>query len=124
MLINLSNHPSSKWDNTQISAARQQFGDIEDISFPNIPPDWDTAQVEMLACEYFEMLKSIDKKTGEKPVIHIAGESIFCFLLIQKLLRDNFICIVSTTERIVTEENNVKTTVFMFKKFRNFKLLQ
>jgi len=124
MLINLSNHPhKSKWDHTQLNAANQQFGEIEDIQFPNIQPDWDVAQIETLAREYYEQIKTKENTTKEKPVIHITGELVFCFSLIQMLLKDGFRCITSTTERIVKEENNEKTTVFMFKKFRDYKLL-
>ena len=122
MLINLSNHPSSKWDVKQLNEANLLFGTVQDESFPNIPPDWDMEQVETLAREYFEKIKSIEKKTGAKPAIHITGELVFCFLLIQMLLHDGFRCITSTTERIVKEENNVKITVFNFIKFRNYKL--
>ena len=123
MLINLSNHPSSKWDVKQLNEAYLLFGTVQDESFPNIPPDWDMEQVETLACEYFEKIKSIEKETGAKPTIHITGELVFCFVLIQMLLKDGFRCITSTTERIVKEENNVKITVFNFIKFRNYKLI-
>jgi hypothetical protein len=117
MLINLSNHPSLKWDKPQLDAATQ-FGEILDISFPNISPDWDVAQVEELACDYFKQIKSMAKAWKEKPVIHIAGEPVFCFLLIQMFLKEKFPCITSTTERIVREDGNIKTTIFKFKQFR------
>ncbi len=35
MFINISNHPASKWEEEQITAARQ-YGDIYEISFPDI----------------------------------------------------------------------------------------
>ena len=123
MLINLSNHPSSKWDETQLYEANRQFGTVDDVPFPNIPPDWDTEEVKTLAREYFEKIKFTEKEKGEKPVIHITGELVFCFILIQMLLKGGYDCITSTTERIVTEVNNVKTTVFKFKRFRNYSLI-
>jgi hypothetical protein len=119
MLINLSNHPSTKWDKSQLDAATQ-FGEIRDISFPNISPDWDVAQVKELACDYFKQIKSMAKGWKEKPVIHISGEPVFCFLLIQMLLKEKFSCITSTTERIVREDGNTKTTIFEFKQFRKY----
>jgi hypothetical protein len=121
MLINLSNHPSSKWDEAQQKAAAS-FGKILDISFPSIPPEWDTDQVEILARKYLEQIKAIDLESTERPVVHIAGELVFCYLLIQLLLKEQFLCVTSTTERIVKEEKNVKTTRFEFIKFRAFKI--
>ena len=121
MLINLTNHPSSSWSISQRETTSLQFGTIRDIPFPNIPPDWNTEDVETLAKEYFEQITSITNETGEKPVIHIAGEPVFCFILINMLLDANFSCVTSTTERIVIEENNVKTATFMFKQFRSYR---
>lgn len=120
MLINLSNHPSSKWGEAQRNTAWQQFGDIQDMPFPNITPDWDTDEVETHAGEFYGRIKEIEIEIGEKPVIHITGEITFCFLLIQMLLNDGFRCITSTTERIVKEENGIKTSEFKFKRFRNY----
>lgn len=121
MLINLSNHPSKNWETAQIEAA-SQYGEIIDITFPNIPPYWDTVQVEKLSKEYFKHIKEIKKTEKEKPVIHIAGEPVFCFLLINILLKEDYIVFTSTTERIVEKINNEKISVFKFKKFRKFKL--
>lgn len=119
MLINLSNHPATDWPVGQKTAATQ-FGEIRDIPFPNIPPDWDTEPVKTLAYEYLDRIKLIERETGSKPVVHIAGEPVFCFFLIQMLLKENILCITSTTERIVEEESNIKTTIFKFKRFRKY----
>jgi len=116
MLINLTNHPSSAWGEEQRNAAIQQFGAIEDMCFPNIPPDSDTKEVEALAAAKYAEIKLKEAELGEKPVIHVAGEQVYCFLLIQLLLKDGFRCITSTTER---DENKV----FHFKRFRRYKLL-
>lgn len=39
MLINLSNHPYEKWDETQKQAAIEAFGRVEDYPFPPIDPN-------------------------------------------------------------------------------------
>jgi len=120
MLINLSNHPSSSWNEKQKKEALK-YGNILDIPFPDISPDIGTEDVEKSAQSYFKLCK--DTASPDKATIHIAGEPVFCFLLIQLLLKENYTCIVSTTERIVREENNEKISVFEFNRFRKYKLL-
>jgi hypothetical protein len=51
MLINLSNHPSSGWSETQLKAARE-WGRIVDISFPVIDPEDDSENIKQLAVDY------------------------------------------------------------------------
>ena len=123
MLINLSNHPSSIWSEKQLLAAFP-FGEILDIPFPCIPPDWETEQVEHCALDYFEKIRAIAQKSDESPIIHIAGEPVFCFILIQLLLKNRFSCITSTTERIVTVKEGTKVSEFKFNQFRRFKIIE
>ena len=42
--INLSNHPSDKWDEKQMEAAKQ-YGEVMDIPFPSIPAQADENEV-------------------------------------------------------------------------------
>lgn len=121
MFINLSNHPSNLWDNNQLSSA-QTYGEIKDIAFPVISPEWSTEQVAEIVKFYFRKINlelSTVKKTS---AIHIAGEPVFCFLLIQSLLKEGYTVLTSTTERTVIEEGNTKTSVFKFIKFREYTL--
>lgn len=122
MLINLSNHPSAKWESAQQEAAIQ-YGKIKDILFPNIPPEWDTDEVEILAKEYLMKIKFLKENIHENLVVHLSGEIIFCFLLAQLLLNENILVITSTTERIAEEKNGEKRSVFQFKKFRQYKII-
>ena len=121
MLINLSNHPHSKWDTPQLQAA-SKYGDILDLPFPTIPATLDTSELIVMAIEY---LKKCDEIASiyQHTVVHIAGEPVFCFLLIQLLLKNGYTCITSTSERVVTENGNKKISTFVFNQFRNFKLL-
>lgn len=120
MIINLSNHPSSLWKDEQIDAA-SQYGEIVDIPFPQVPPEWDDEQVKELAVKYFHTCM---ERINDKPsVVHLAGESVFCFFLLQYLLREGIECLTSTTERIVNNKDGVKESVFKFKRFRNYKLI-
>jgi hypothetical protein len=51
MFINLSNHPSDAWTQEQKDAA-SQYGEIQDLPFPNIPPEMGEKEVADLAGEY------------------------------------------------------------------------
>jgi hypothetical protein len=55
MLINLSNHPSTHWNTTQINAAAV-FGPIADVAFPQVPPLDSAAQVAEMAQEFLNQL--------------------------------------------------------------------
>ena len=123
MLINLSNHPVENWSAEQKMAATLQFGKIVDLSFPQIPPDWDTDKILQLANEYFHKCKQRLETEKLPCAVHLAGEPVFCFILAQLLLKANICCVNSTTERIAVEENGMKVSEFRFKRFREYVLL-
>lgn len=120
MFINLSNHPSNLWDKSQLSSA-STYGEIEDIPFPMIPPEWDTEQVTEMAEFYFNKINSKLNIIKKVSAVHIAGEAVFCFHLITLLLNEEYTVITSTTQRIVKEEDGKKISLFNFVKFRRYK---
>jgi hypothetical protein len=122
MLINLSNHPSASWQPLQLEAAAA-YGEIKEMPFPAIHADWNTEQVQEEANNYFLQCKRCLSSAGEKSAVHLAGEPVFCFLLAQLLLKENVICLTSTTERIAAEENGTKISEFRFGRFREYKLI-
>jgi hypothetical protein len=119
MLLNLSNHPISRWSDEQVAVAKQLFGEIEDYPFPQIDPQWDAAQVEEFSNE---ILNDIIHRYGYKDVtVHLMGELTFCFALLKKLQHRGIRCVASTTERI-TEEQGKGTIIkqFRFVRFREY----
>lgn len=119
MLINLSNHPSSKWSKEQKETANQQYGIIEDMEFPQINPHWSVDDVQMLAIQYAD---DIEK---EKPVaVHLMGELTFCFELASLLKVKGILCIASTTERVAEDKGDQKISTFKFVQFRPYFMLQ
>lgn len=122
MFVNLSNHPSSGWSKEQHEAA-SQYGEIKDIPFPVIDPGWDTELVEICAIDYLGYCKDLIQENKISSVIHLMGEHIFCFILAQLLLKEGYVCLTSTTERIVSVCDNVKTSCFVFVSFRKYKLI-
>lgn len=120
-LINLSNHPSSTWSEFQIHTAQAQFGEIEDIPFPEINPEWDEDEIESLAESYLERVKVLVNDRVCTPVVHLMGEYTFCFSLAKKLKEEGVRVIVSTSKRqSVMNADGTKTIQFNFVRFRDY----
>ncbi len=116
MLINLTNHPSEGWVGAQMAEALAAYGSITDMPFPQIPPHFSSAEVGALAWDYFEKVAE-----HHPEAVHLMGEATFTFALVSLLKANGIPCIASTTERIVTlEENGEKRTQFKFVRFREY----
>ncbi|EJF54117.1 hypothetical protein SapgrDRAFT_2458 [Saprospira grandis DSM 2844] len=115
MFLNLSNHPSSRWSGKQLTTA-QQYGQLQDLPFPNIPPAATTAEVEEMAETYKNKVVQLAPK-----IVHLMGEMTFTACLARKLQAEGLQCVASTTERIVLEEEDgSKTVKFNFVQFRTY----
>ncbi|MDR3046244.1 MAG: CRISPR-associated protein [Bacteroidales bacterium] len=111
MLINLSNHPSVSWSAKQRAAAEELFGEIRDLPFPAVDSTGNDMYIEQLAQEYLNII--VHKYfSNPLPVVHIMGEMTFTFAMVKALQQRGITCVASTTERIATEENGVKTSEF------------
>jgi hypothetical protein len=119
MLLNLSNHPSSKWPFDQIMAANIQFDGVEDLPFPNIDPFADDFEVARLSGDYFKMITA--RPDVSELTVHLMGEMTFSFRLINRLKKAGIPVVASTTNRTVLEEKDGKKTIqFQFIQFRNY----
>jgi len=117
VIINLSNHPSSDWNNEQISAAG---GEIIDVPFPAIDPNYDDEEIDSLVSKYFDIIMSYKDKY-ENIIVHIMGEMTFLFKLVTLLKSKDIQCIASTTDRIVKEIGpNKKEVKFKFIRYRQY----
>lgn len=114
-LINLSNHPSINWPESQRLTAQKQFGKIEDLSFPNIPPNHSPEDIAALAEQYCSQVRA-----HRPSAVHLMGEMTFTFALVNLLKNAGIPCVASTTERIVTEEDGKKIVQFQFIQFREY----
>lgn len=122
LFINLSNHPIEKWDIKQFDAA-VKYGEMRELIFPNIPPEWSVEEVNTLVREFFFKIENLAISFERKTVtVHLMGEPIFCFLLANKLLYKGYNVVVSTTERCVKELNNEKVSHFKFVRFREYRI--
>ncbi|WP_249118753.1 CRISPR-associated protein [Prevotella jejuni] len=118
MFINLSNHPFITWSPSQLSAARE-YGDLEEIAFPNIDPGLSKFAVEKMATSY--VTKILEHYPTENLTVHIMGEQTFSYHVVKQLQKAGVRCIASTTERIVEEtEDHRKLVQFSFVQFREY----
>ena len=75
MLINISNHASSKWNEKQLAAA-SEYGEIKDIPFPAIDPFGSSEYMDNLGQEYYNRILEF-----ADPVVMLQGEFVFTFRL-------------------------------------------
>ena len=118
MLINLSNHPSTKWSEEQLLASKV-YGEVIDVPFPAVDPAGDETDVCRLVDEYEGKIKSMaaDKDT----TVHVMGEMNFTYSFVKRMQGLGISCVASTTKRIVTElADGERITKFQFVRFRNF----
>jgi hypothetical protein len=115
MLINFSNHPITDWSDEQLKTAIQQYGKVIDMHFPLIIPEKTHEDIQKLAQKY---VKSILKK--QPKAVHIMGELNFTFLCVTLLKGYGITFVASTTQRVSSTINNVKTTEFKFVQVREF----
>jgi len=120
MLLNLSNHPSTKWPEAQRQAAIEEYREIKDLPFPQIPPVADTDGVRQKVEEYEGRIRKIAAESSSLTV-HLMGELTFTHLLVNRLLAIGIPCLASTSECIVFEEaNGRKVSQFNFIRSRSY----
>lgn len=118
IFLNLSNHPSTNWNEEQRTAALE-FGEIKDLPFPNIDENLDEAGIDALTDDYLEKIKEL---SGNEPcTVHIMGEMTFTYALVNNLKAEGYTCIASTTKRDVEiMPDGSKQVKFHFCRFRKY----
>lgn len=118
MFINLTNHPSSGWSESQLKAA-QEYGEVVDIPFPLVDEQATETEIKRLADEYVSIIKSKGKPLDL--TVHIMGEQTFCYALISKLQKEGIRCVASCTEHDnFINEQGQKVSTFHFARFREY----
>jgi hypothetical protein len=138
VFVNVSNHPSEKWEKAQKDAA----GDVVDVAFPNVPPEATEEEIELLAekvCEdvvnkraevvawYERQLEdttySVDEFLAASRRVLVQGEFSLCNEIWRRLGAMGFQPVVATSAReSVDLGDGKKTTVFKFVKFRRIRV--
>lgn len=119
--VNLSNHPSSRWNPQQLAAA-QALGCVVDIAFPAIDPAATTEEIVTAATQLLEQLQVLDA-----PVVMVQGEYTFTYQLVRLLEASGIQAVAACSRRITHEETDetgatVKTSEFIFEGFRDYYL--
>lgn len=118
MLINLSNHPSSKWGDAQQSAGLS-FGELVDLPFPDVNPLASGEDISSLADELVSEILNI--ASGKPVTVHVMGEMTLIYAIVRRLKSIGIKCVASATERIIEElPGGVKKSVFVFRGFREY----
>ncbi len=121
MLINLSNHPFIDWEMEHQKTAKVLYGHVEDIPFPDVDPKADTSSIALLAAKYVKRCKvKFGDSLHPNDAVHISGEPCFLFHFVRLAKDQRISCVCSTTQRLVTNNGNIKTSVFQFVQFRNY----
>lgn len=118
VFINYTNHPSAGWSGEQKEAA-QKYGDIVDVPFPQVPPEWSEEQVCRAAREEAEKLLAM------KPAAVLCqGDFTFAYAVIQLLKKKKIPVLAACSRRDVKEwqeqGKSMKSSVFRFVRFRQY----
>ena len=118
ILINFSNHPSALWGAEQLAAA-QTYGEVIDLSFPQVNPGMSEKELQALSSQYVDKILSMAE--GQNATVHIMGEMTFTFMVVTRLKEIGIQCVASTTERKVTcDSDGTKISEFSFVQFREY----
>lgn len=120
IFINLSNHPSSRWSEEQMSAARE-YGDIIDMPFPKVDDFCGEDDILKLVDKYCKDILLETHGRTQNIVVHIMGEMTFTYAMVKELTLMGITCVASTTERITEElPDGSKNVKFEFCRFRRY----
>ena len=125
VVVNLTNHPSSRWSDEQRQAALDLGTEIIDVQFPNIDPEWSDSEVADLAETYIDRCKMEAETAGSSqvPVVVVQGEMTFVVAFVTKAAQQGIPCIAATSKRLVEEnDDGTKTVKFEFCQFRFYRV--
>lgn len=117
--LNISNHPSDKWCESQNLAVSRLSGEtIVDIKFPNVATWWDAEGMAEVAQEILANY-DLDNVTGAM----VAGEPIMCIAFVRCLQAAGITCYSAASDRVVEEIDGEKRSRFTFVQFRKWPTL-
>lgn len=119
VFVNHTNHPAERWSEVQRVAA-EKYGDIVDMPFPRIPPDWGEGEIAELAA----MLAADIGELAPAAVL-CQGEYSYTYRLVRELARQGIVCLSACSDRVVEEVTEADGSVrrvsyFDFVRFRRY----
>lgn len=121
MFLNLSNHRSADWPSTQRAAAEAVGGAVVDLSFPEVPPEAGSEEVQALG---EGLLAAILLQRPQAAMVQ--GEFTLAFYLVDALELRGIPCYAATTRRVVEitrleDGASRKLSRFEFVRFRRYR---
>lgn len=118
-LINISNHPSDKWEPEQ----KQGWDRIIDVPFPKIDPTWDVDTPdflrELVNIEEQVINVLLEANHKAKVFVMLQGEFSFCYMLFDRLRSGYKLSFaIPTTDRVVKEVKQPDGTVVKQAQFK------
>ena len=115
IFLNFSNHPSDKWGEVQLAAART-IGEVQDLKFPDV-------QVEDTAGDIAALADKICSQIPDEATVMAQGEWSLTFAVTKRLRARGIRVVVTTSRRDVVEEPQAdgstrKSAIFRFAGFR------
>ena len=119
IFVNHTNHPSARWGDEQLTAAKN-FGELVDVPFPAINPAATTDEVRALVRANAEKILSL-----EPAAVLCQGEFNYTFEMVERLKNFGVKVLAATSERIVREEilpdgSSRSISTFRFVQFREY----
>jgi hypothetical protein len=120
MFLNISKHASQYWPDAQRRAAEQIGGAIVDLEFPDVPPEAEESEIEVLADRITDQAASLQPSAAM-----VQGEFTLTWLIVQRLHTMGIPCYSATTRRDVAvqrqpDESATKVSTFRFVRFRRY----
>ena len=120
MFVNISNHPSSVWGESQMSSA-EAWGDVVDYAFPTVSPSLDMYGLSELADKVVEEVCHLVSNDVSGSALHIMGEMTLTFMLVSRFRAKGYHCLASTTARTCEiHDDGTKISKFEFVQFRDY----
>ncbi len=113
-MINFTNHPSDRWEESQRKAALK-YGEIVDIPFPAVNPQGDENYIVALAEHYFRQIMELHPQA-----VLCQGEFCLAYQVISMLRKEETTVLAACSERVVKEIGQKKEVVFTFWQFRKY----
>jgi len=113
--LNLSHHPGAAWSVEQQAAALALGWQIVDLSFPDVDPNVDEAEVAVLTQTLLAQVPA--------DITHamVQGEFTLSFALVARLQQRGIRCWAATTRRVAeTQPDGSRTSRFVFVRFRAY----
>lgn len=122
LFLNISNHPSAMWSEFQISTAKNAYGQIVDVSFPQVPPEMGCDDIVKEAKRFLRKEVFAKYDNSVDLTVHVMGEMTLTYAIVSQLKSCGIRCIASCSERVSSfdPETGVKSSVFKFEGFREY----